>query len=151
MLPLGRYFKGSKMWKISALCGTFYKMPSFLLLAKFVLLSMISCEGTLNLGMTLLVNFMMYYAFVEAKGIASTHLLKYSVAAMMNLWPSCEWVLIILIIFLSHVENGHGTTMFLSSCVGECWRFACFWHFSHFFDKFVAILLHGWPIVTYAL
>ena len=47
---------------------------------------------------------------VKVRGTASTHLVKYSVAIMINLWPSEEGGEIALIRSNANWEKGHGET-----------------------------------------
>ena len=64
---------------------------------------------------------------VKVKGTASTHLVKYFVVVMMNLWPSEEGGEIDLIGSNAHYEKGHGDMIGCNSCVGAWIRLICIW------------------------
>ena len=70
--------------------------------------------------------------FVEIIGIALTHLVKYLVVVIMNLWPPNDVGDIFPIRSKAHHENGH------KDCIGcnayEDWtrKWACCWYLMHF-------------------
>ena len=64
-------------------------------------------------------------------GMALTHLVKYLVAVIINLWPLDEDRCISPIRSNPHWLKGHMVVVGCSSWVGACMRLLCIWHFLH--------------------
>lgn len=84
---------------------------------------------------------------VVLKVMASTHLVKYSVAAKKYLYPFDVDGLIEPTTSNGHIANGHDNTEEWRYIVGESMESAALGILDTFYQIYI-VMLHGWPIVT---